>query len=179
MRDSFKEMAWALVLAVVLVYLILAAQFSSWIDPFIIIVAVPLGLIGVVGTLWLTDTSLNIQSCLGVLLMVGISVSNSVLMVEFANHQRQAGMDALSAAISAARTRLRPVLMTTIATIVGLLPMAIHLRPGDEMNLPLARAVIGGLTVSTILTLFVVPVLYALLKRGQVHEDPHAVPLDS
>jgi multidrug efflux pump subunit AcrB len=175
MRDSFKEMAQALALAVVLVYLILVAQFSSWVDPFIMIVSVPLGLVGVVGTLWLTDTSLNIQSCLGVLLMVGISVSNSVLMVEFANRQRRAGMDALSAAISAARTRLRPVLMTTIATIVGLLPMAVHLRPGDEMNLPLARAVIGGLTGSTVLTLFIEPVLYALLKRGKVHEEPEAV----
>jgi multidrug efflux pump subunit AcrB len=171
MRESFQNMAIVLVLAVVLVYLVMAAQFSSWLDPFIIMVSVPLGLVGVVGMLWLTDTSLNIQSCLGVLLMVGISVSNSVLMVEFANRQRQAGMDALSAAISAARTRLRPVLMTTIATVVGLLPMAIHLRPGDEMNLPLARAVIGGLTGSTILTLFIEPVLYALLKRGAVSQQ--------
>jgi multidrug efflux pump subunit AcrB len=131
------------------------------------IVAAPLGLIGVVGILWATGTSLNIQSCMGILMMVGISVSNSVLVVEFANRQRATGMDPLAAIVSAARIRLRPILMTTVATIVGLLPMALHLRPGDEMNVPLARAVVGGLAGSTLLTLFVVPVLYSLLKgRG-------------
>lgn len=168
MRDSFREMGFSLALAVLLVYLVMAAQFSSWLDPLIMIVSAPLGLIGVAGALWLTGTSLNIQSCMGVLMMVGISVSNSVLLVEFANRQRAAGMDSFAAAVSAARTRLRPVLMTTVATILGLLPMAIHLRPGDEMNLPLARAVIGGLTGSTVLTLFVVPVLYTLLKRRRI-----------
>jgi multidrug efflux pump subunit AcrB len=175
MRDSFGQMAFALGLAVLLVYLVMAAQFSSWLDPLIMIVAAPLGLIGVVSILWLTNSSLNIQSLMGVLMMVGISVSNSVLLVEFANRQRQAGLDPLSAALSAARTRLRPILMTTVATILGLLPMAIHLRPGDEMNLPLARAVIGGLAGSTILTLFVVPVLYTLFKRGQVANGQYAI----
>src|SRR5262249_26548323 len=121
---------------------------------------------GVVGILWATGTSLNIQSFMGVLMMVGISVSNSVLMVEFANRQRKAGLDTWSAIVSAARIRLQPILMTTLATIVGLTPMALHLHPGDEMNIPLARAVIGGLTSSTLLTLFVVPVLYVLLKPG-------------
>jgi multidrug efflux pump subunit AcrB len=166
MRESFKEMAFSLGLAVLLVYLVMAAQFSSWVDPLIMIVAAPLGLIGVAVILWATTTSLNIQSCMGVLMMVGISVSNSVLLVEFANRQRRAGMEILEAVVSAARIRMRPILMTTLATIAGLLPMAIHLRPGDEMNLPLARAVIGGLAGSTLLTLFVVPVLYLLLKRG-------------
>lgn len=165
MRRSFEEMAFALGLAVVLVYLIMVAQFSSWLDPLIMIVAAPLGLIGVVAALWLTNTSLNIQSLMGVLMMIGISVSNSVLVVEFANRQRAAGLGVREAAVSAARTRLRPVVMTTLATVAGLLPMALHLHPGDEMNLPLARAVIGGLTGSTFLTLFVVPVLYVLLKR--------------
>jgi multidrug efflux pump subunit AcrB len=165
MRESFREMLLALALALALVYLVMAAQFSSWLDPFITIVAAPLGLIGVAFALWLTGTSLNIQSCMGILMMVGISVSNSVLLVDFANRQRESGLDPLSAVISAARTRLRPILMTTLATILGLLPMAIHLRPGDEMNLPLARAVIGGLTGSMLLTLFVVPVLYTLLER--------------
>jgi multidrug efflux pump subunit AcrB len=182
MRDSFKEMAFILVCAVLFVYLVMAAQFSSWLDPLIMIVSAPLGLIGVIGTLWATGTSLNVQSCMGVLMMVGISVSNSVLLVEFANRllrgEREENGEAPSAdsrsltpgeaVIAAARVRLRPILMTTIATVACLLPMAIHLRPGDEMNLPLARAVIGGLLGSTLLTLFVVPVLYTLFKSRAV-----------
>ena len=164
MRHSFKEMAFSLALAVLLVYLVMAAQFASWLDPLIMIVAAPLGLVGVVAVLWLTGDSLNVQSMMGVLMMVGISVSNSVLLVEFANRQRRAGLAALNAVVEAARVRLRPILMTTVATILGLLPMAVHLHPGDEMNLPLARAVIGGLASSTLLTLFVVPVLYVFLK---------------
>jgi multidrug efflux pump subunit AcrB len=101
---------------------------------------------------------------MGVLMMIGISVSNSVLLIEFANRLRQAGSPTFAAVLRAAQVRLRPILMTTVATIFGLLPMALHLRPGDEMNLPLARAVIGGIAGSTVLTLFVVPVLYTLLK---------------
>ena len=119
--------------------------------------------------LWLTGTSLNIQSAMGVLMMIGISVSNSVLMVEFANRQKSSGMSTYDAILSASCVRLRPVLMTTIATLAGLAPLAIHRHPGDEMNLPLARAVIGGLAGSTLLTLFIVPVLYTL-----VHRDPPA-----
>jgi multidrug efflux pump subunit AcrB len=165
MSDSFRNMAFSLVLAVLLVYLVMAAQFQSWLDPLIMIVSAPLGLIGVMAMLWLTGTSLNIQSAMGVLMMVGIAVSNAVLMVEFANRQREAGLAAREAVLTAARTRLRPVLMTTLATILALLPMGVHLQPGDEMNLPLARAVIGGLAGSTLLTLLVVPVLYTLLKR--------------
>jgi HAE1 family hydrophobic/amphiphilic exporter-1 len=172
MADSFRQMALSLALAVVLVYLIMAAQFGSWLDPLIMVIAAPLGVIGVVLALWATDTSLNIQSLMGVLMMVGISVSNSVLLVDFANRERETGLGARDAALSAARVRLRPILMTTAATILGLLPMAMHLRPGDEMNLPLARAVIGGLAGSTVLTLFVVPILYVLLRR----DNPAAVP---
>lgn len=164
MRESFGEISFVLVLAVVLVYLILVAQFSSWLDPLIIIVAAPLGLIGVAGMLWLTGTSLNIQSCMGVLMMIGISVSNSVLLVEFANRQMEDGLTAFEAAARAARTRLRPILMTSLAAIAALLPMSIHFHHGDEMNLPLGRSIIGGLAGSTVLTLFVVPVMYALLK---------------
>jgi multidrug efflux pump subunit AcrB len=163
MRESFREMAFNLTLAVLLVYLVLAAQFASWRDPLVMIVAAPLGLIGVAFLLYLTGTSLNIQSCMGVLLMVGISVSNSVLVVEFANRRRGEGDDAFTAVVGACRVRLRPIVMTTLATVAGLLPLAIHLHPGDEMNLPLARAMIGGLAASTLLTLFVVPALYLLL----------------
>lgn len=164
MRSSFTEMAFSLLMAVLLVYLVMAAQFASWIDPLIMVMAAPLGLIGVVFTLYATHTTLNIQSCMGVLMMIGISVSNSVLLVEFANRQREMGMGTRHAILSAACVRLRPILMTTIATLLGLAPMAIHLHPGDEMNLPLARAVIGGLAGSTLLTLFVVPCLYVMLK---------------
>ena len=172
MRESFAEMGFNLALAVLLVYLVMAAQFSSWLDPLIMIVAAPLGLVGVVGMLWATRTSLNIQSMMGILLMIGISVSNSVLLVEFANHLRAEGKRTAAAVVEAARTRFRPILMTTIATILGLLPMALHLRPGDEMNVPLARAVIGGLAGSTLLTLFVVPVLYVLLKPAEGETTP-------
>jgi len=164
MRESFAELGFNLCLAVLLVYLIMAAQFSSWIDPFIMIVAAPLGLVGVLVMLWITGTSINVQSGMGVLMMIGISVSNSVLLVEFANREHETGMSVLEAVVSAARVRLRPILMTTIAAVVALLPMSVHLHPGDEMNLPLGRAIIGGLTGSTLLTLFVVPVLYTLLK---------------
>jgi multidrug efflux pump subunit AcrB len=164
MEESFGGMAFSLLLAVVFVYLIMAAQFQSWLDPLIMIVAAPLGLIGVTCLLWLTGSTLNVQSLMGVLMMVGISVSNSVLLVEFANEKLHEGRDPLAAAALAARVRLRPILMTSIAAIFGLLPMALHLHPGDEMNLPLARAVIGGLLSSTLLTLFVVPVLYVALK---------------
>jgi multidrug efflux pump subunit AcrB len=167
MQESFTWMTFNLCLAVVLLYLLMAAQFASWRDPFIMIVAAPLGLIGVVVTLWLTGTSLNIQSFMGILMMVGISHSNSTLIVDFANRRRREGMDTFTAITGAARVRLQPILMTSLATVVGLLPLAIHLHPGDEMNLPLARAVIGGLATSTLLTLFVVPILYLLLKpRG-------------
>jgi multidrug efflux pump subunit AcrB len=181
MRESFAEMGFNLALAVLLVYLVMAAQFSSWLDPLIMIVAAPLGLVGVIGMLWLTGTSLNIQSLMGVLLMIGISVSNSVLLVEFANHLRGQGKSTFDAVVEAARTRLRPILMTTIATILGLLPMALHLRPGDEMNVPLARAVIGGLAGSTLLTLFVVPVLYVLWKpaEGEPMEDSETAVAES
>jgi multidrug efflux pump subunit AcrB len=164
MRNSFGEMVVSLILAVLLVYLVLAAQFASWIDPLIMIVSAPLGFVGVAAMLWATDTSLNIQSAMGVLMMVGISVSNSVLLVEFANRQREQGMSVRDAVLSASCVRLRPILMTTIATLAGLAPLAIHRHPGDEMNLPLARAVIGGLAGSMVLTLFVVPVLYVLMK---------------
>jgi HAE1 family hydrophobic/amphiphilic exporter-1 len=179
MSESFRELAIALGLAVLFVYLVMAAQFSSWLDPLITIVAAPLGLIGVAALLWLTDTSLNVQTCIGVLMMVGISVSNSVLLVEFANRLRagsegEAGLEPRTAILHAARVRLRPIVMTTLATVLGLLPMAVHLRPGDEMNLPLARAVIGGLLSSTLLTLFVVPVFYTLVRGRRPAPAPAA-----
>jgi multidrug efflux pump subunit AcrB len=162
MKESFRSLGFGFVLAVVLIYLIMVAQFRSFVDPFIILFAVPLGLIGVLGILFLTGTTLNVQSALGVIFFVGIAVSNSILLVEFANRLRaERGLSAWEAAVEAGSVRLRPILMTTLAAVVGLLPLA--LRSG-EATVPLARAVIGGLSVSTALTIFVVPCLYAIVK---------------
>src|SRR5262249_17509017 len=140
----------------------MVAQFRSFVDPFIVMFSVPPGLIGVALMLWLTGTTLNIQSLLGVIMVVGLTVSYSVLIVDFANRQLEAGIAPLEAVMEAARVRLRPILMTSLAAILGLVPMA--LRSG-EANMPLARAVIGGLLVSTVVKLFLLPILYSYLKR--------------
>ncbi len=165
MTQSFQSLGFGFILAVVLIYLIMVAQFRSFLDPFIILFAVPLGLIGVLLVLVLTGTTLNVQSFMGVIFMVGIAVSNSILLVEFANRLRaERGLSPRDAAVEAGRVRLRPILMTSLAAVVGLLPLALK---SGEATTPLARTVIGGLTVSTLLTVFVVPCLYVLFKgRG-------------
>jgi multidrug efflux pump subunit AcrB len=163
MRASFRSFALGLCLAVVLLYLILVAQFRSFIDPFIIMIAVPPGLAGVVLTLWLTGTTLNVMSLMGVVMLVGIAVSNSILIVEFTRHLRAEGMAVREAVATACRVRLRPVLMTSLATIIGLLPMALKLGAGSESYAPLARAILGGLTVSVALTVLLVPAAYLLV----------------
>jgi multidrug efflux pump subunit AcrB len=163
MRDSFSRFALGLVLAVVLLYLILVAQFKSFIDPFIILTAVPPGLAGVIVTLYLTGTTLNVMSLMGVVMLVGIAVSNSILIVEFTRHLRSDGMNVRDAVAMACRVRLRPVLMTSLATIIGLLPMALKLGAGSEAYAPLARAILGGLSVSVALTVFLVPATYVLV----------------
>jgi multidrug efflux pump subunit AcrB len=166
MKESFASLGFGLALASVLVYLVMVAQFRSFVDPFIVMFAVPLGLIGVLVTLYLTGTTINIQSFMGVIFMVGIAVSNSVLLVEFANRLREEkGLSTFDAALEAAKIRLRPILMTALAAILGLMPMAIGMGRGTEANIPLARAVVGGLTASTVLVVVFVPVLYTLLKR--------------
>jgi hydrophobe/amphiphile efflux-1 (HAE1) family protein len=164
-RRAFADLSFAAVLAIVLVYMVLASQFRSLVDPLVIMFSVPLGVGGVFVMLWLTGTSLSVNSFMGIIMMVGIVVSNGVLLVDFANVLRRRGRPLIEATVEAARTRLRPILMTTIATVVGLSPMALGLGEGSEANLPLARAVIGGLTVSTVFTLFLVPTLYTLLDR--------------
>ena len=165
MNESFASLGFGMVLAVILIYLIMVAQFRSFLDPFIILFAVPLGLIGVLTMLAATGTTLNVQSLMGLIFMVGIAVSNSILLVEFANRLRlEHGYSTLDAAIESGRVRLRPILMTSLAAIVGLVPLALH---QGEATMPLARAVIGGLSVSTALTVFVVPCLYVLFKGNQ------------
>lgn len=168
MRASFSSFAAGLCLAVVLLYLILVAQFRSFIDPFIILVAVPPGLTGVILTLLLTGTTLNVMSLMGVVMLVGIAVSNSILIVEFTRHLREEeGMSVQEAVAVACRVRLRPVLMTSLATIIGLLPMALKLGAGSEAYAPLARAILGGLGVSVVLTVFLVPAAYLLVHSEE------------
>jgi len=163
MRASFSSFGIGLSLAVVLLFLILVAQFSSFVDPGLILLAVPPGLIGVLLTLYLTGTTLNVQSLMGIVMMVGIVVSNSILIVEFTHRLREDGMPVREAVVTACRVRLRPVLMTSLATVIGLLPMALKLGTGSEAYAPLARAIIGGLCVSVILTVFLVPAAYLLI----------------
>ena len=165
MREGATSLELGLATAVVLIFLVLMAQFRSLLDPFIIILAVPLGLSGVVLVLLLTGTTLNIQSLMGTLMMVGVVVNNSILIVEFANQLLREGRSPVDAAFTAARIRLRPILMTAAVLVASMLPLSFQFAPGNEAMIPLARALIGGMTVSTILTLFLVPCVYALIKR--------------
>jgi multidrug efflux pump subunit AcrB len=167
MMTSFESLMLGLVLAVILVYALLVMLFQSWTDPFIIMMAVPGALIGILWMLVITGTTLNVMSLMGAIMAVGIGVSNSILVVSFANDYRVANpqVSVIAAAIEAGRTRLRPVLMTAAAMIIGMVPMAMGLGEAGEQNAPLGRAVIGGLILATISTLFVVPVVYSLLRR--------------
>jgi multidrug efflux pump subunit AcrB len=165
MNDSFKSFAIGLVLSIVLVFLILMAQFASFVDPFIILLAIPPGIAGVILFLLTTHTSLNIMSLMGVLMMTGIVVSDSILIVEFTGQLREQGLKLEEAIITACKVRLRPILMTTLATVLGLIPMALALEAGSEQYAPLARAILGGLTVSGIVTVFLVPSAYLLIHR--------------
>jgi multidrug efflux pump subunit AcrB len=165
MNESFRNLVGGLAMAAVLVYLLQVALFRSWAGPFVIMFTVPLGLIGVLTMLFLTRTTLNVQSQMGVIFLVGIAVNNGVLLVEFANQQRRAGLPVARAIQAAASIRFRPILMTFLATFLDLVPMAIGMGRGSEANVPLARAVVGGLLTSTALTLFVVPIMYTLLIR--------------
>jgi hydrophobic/amphiphilic exporter-1 (mainly G- bacteria), HAE1 family len=163
MRQSFKSFGIGLLLSIVLVYLILMAQFASFIDPLIILLAIPPGIMGVILFLLVTHTTVNVMSLMGVIMMTGIVVSNSILIVEFTRSLRKEGMPIKEAVATACRVRLRPVLMTSLATILGMIPMALALEAGSEQYAPLARAIIGGLGVSVVLTVFVVPAAYLLI----------------
>ncbi len=166
MQSSFRSLALGMVLAVILVYALLVVLFQSWVDPFIIMMAVPGALIGIMWVLALTHTTINVESLMGAIMSIGISVSNSILVVSFANDLRaREEVGPLRAVIEAGRIRLRPVLMTALAMIIGMVPMALGLGEAGEQNAPLGRAVIGGLIVATISTLFIVPIFYTLLRR--------------
>jgi multidrug efflux pump subunit AcrB len=168
MRATMQGFAGTLPLAVLLVYLVMVGLFRSYLDPLVILASVPLGFIGVVWMLLLTGTSLNLESLIGSLMMIGIVVSNSILIVEFANRLMRGGMPVREAMIQAGRLRLRPIVMTALATILGLLPMALGFGEGAEANIPLARAVIGGMAVSSVMTLLFVPLLHSVTARRQV-----------
>jgi multidrug efflux pump subunit AcrB len=172
MESSFRSFAFGLILALVLLYLILVAQFRSFTDPVLILLAVPTGLAGVLVALYVTGTTLNVQSLMGVLMMVGMVVSNSILIVEFTHRLEDDGMPLLDAVVNSCRIRLRPILMTSLATVIGLVPMALKLGTGSEAYAPLARAIIGGLLVSVVFTVFIVPAAYLVVyrRRSAAHE---------
>jgi multidrug efflux pump subunit AcrB len=165
METSFYRLGMGMIFAVVLVYLLMAVNFQSWLDPFIILMALPGALAGIVWILFITQTSFSVPSLMGTIMCIGVATANSILMVVFANDERAEGLDARSAALSAGHTRIRPVLMTALAMIIGMLPMALGFGEGGEQNAPLGRAVIGGLVLATVTTLFVVPIVYSLLKK--------------
>lgn len=164
-REAFSSLKFTSLLALMLVYMVMASQFKSLLDPLIIMFSVPLGMIGVIWALFLTNTTLNVTSFMGIIMMVGIVVSNGVLLVEYINELRRHGLELHEAVMRAGRTRLRPIIMTSLTTVVGLIPMALGIDVGSEANAPLARAVIGGLTISTMLTLVLIPTLYVMLEE--------------
>jgi multidrug efflux pump subunit AcrB len=168
MNSSFAGLAAGLVFAVLLVYLLMVVNFQSWLDPFIILTALPGALAGILWMLYVTQTTVSVPALMGSIMCIGVATSNSILMITFANDQRRAGHDSRSAALSAGVTRLRPVVMTALAMIIGMLPMSLGLGEGGEQNAPLGRAVIGGLAVATVFTLFFVPVMYSILRRNDV-----------
>src|SRR5258707_11338460 len=165
MNSSFFGLASGLVFAVLLVYLLMVVNFQSWLDPFIILTALPGAVAGILWMLFATGTTVSVPALMGAIMCIGVATSNSILMVTFANDQRREGHDARSAALSAGATRLRPVLMTALAMMIGMLPMSLGMGEGGEQNAPLGRAVIGGLLVATFYTLFFVPAAYSVLKR--------------
>jgi multidrug efflux pump subunit AcrB len=166
MRTSFIGLAGGLVFAILLVYFLMVVNFQSWTDPLIIAAALPGALAGILWMLYVTRTTVNVPSLMGAIMAMGVGTANSILMITFANDRRREGADARTAALDAGFTRLRPVVMTALAMVIGMLPMSLGLGEGGEQNAPLGRAVIGGLIVATVSTLFFVPVIYSLLRRA-------------
>ncbi len=172
MNSSFTGLGVGIAFAVVFVYLLMVVNFQTWVDPFIILMALPGAFSGILWMLFATSTTLSVPSLMGTIMAVGVGTANSILLVTFANDRRKLGDDALAAAQMAGRERLRPVLMTALAMIIGMLPMALGLGEGGEQNAPLGRAVIGGLLAATVTTLFLVPVIYSRLRVAQPTEEP-------
>jgi multidrug efflux pump subunit AcrB len=165
MQSSFFRLGLGLVFAVVLVYLLMTVNFQSWVDPFIILTALPGAMAGILWILFLTGTTLSVPSLMGAIMCIGVATANSILMVTFANDERENGVSARTAMLAAGEARMRPVLMTATAMILGMLPMALGMGEGGEQNAPLGRAVIGGLMFATVTTLFVVPIIYTYLRK--------------
>ncbi|MEI9940091.1 MAG: efflux RND transporter permease subunit [Pseudomonadota bacterium] len=172
MESSFSGLGYGLIFSVVLVYLLMVVNFQSWLDPLVILMALPGAIAGIVWLLFLSHTTLSVPALMGSIMCVGVATANSILVVTFANDQRKVGRDAKHAALAAGMTRLRPVLMTAMAMIIGMLPMSLGLGEGGEQNAPLGRAVIGGLLLATLTTLFFVPVMYSALRRKAPTTDP-------
>jgi multidrug efflux pump subunit AcrB len=172
MQNSFKSFGFGFLLSFVLLYLILTAQFKSFLDPLLIMLAIPMGFVGVLVILPLTHTTLNVMSLMGVLMLIGIADSNSILIVDFAHSLERQGLSAADAVVTACRVRLRPILMTSLATIIGMIPMALKLGEGAEQYTPMARAIIGGLTSSVLLTIFIVPAAYLLVYGNRRGSQP-------
>jgi len=165
MESSFRGLGYGLIFSVLLVYLLMVVNFQSWLDPFVILMALPGAIAGIAWILFLSHTTLSVPALMGAIMCVGVATANSILVVTFANDQRKVGRDATQAALAAGMTRLRPVIMTALAMIIGMLPMSLGLGEGGEQNAPLGRAVIGGLLLATVTTLFFVPVMYSVLRR--------------
>ena len=178
MSASFITLGEGLVLAIILVYLLMVANFQSWLEPFIIMMAVPGALAGVIWMLVLTGTTINVESMMGAIMAVGVGVANSNLLITFANELREEGYSPVAAAIEAGRIRFRPIIMTALAMILGMLPMALSLGAGSEQNAPLGRAVIGGLFVATVSTLFVVPAVYSIFSRNMIGKHQRDAEID-
>src|SRR5438270_5046416 len=165
MQNSFRRLGFGVLFAILLVYLLMVVNFQSWLDPFIILTALPGAFAGILWMLFATQTTINVPSLMGAIMAIGVATANSILLVTFANDERAEGKDALAAALSAGFIRLRPVVMTALAMIIGMLPMALGFGEGGEQNAPLGRAVIGGLLVATPTTLLFVPIMYSWLRR--------------
>ena len=186
MESAFTGLAVGVIFSILLVYMLMVVNFQSWTDPFIIIMALPGALCGIIWMLFLTRTTLSVPSLMGAIMSVGVATANSILLVTFANEERHAGKNAIAAALSAGFTRLRPVVMTALAMIIGMLPMSLSLGEGGEQNAPLGRAVIGGLLFATIATLLFVPVVYSVLRKKEGHrpeeqlaDEMHELPVET
>jgi multidrug efflux pump subunit AcrB len=171
MQEAFTRLGLGLVFAAVLVYLLMVVNYQSWKDPFIIITALPGAFTGIVWALFLTQSTFNVPSLMGAIMSIGVATANSILLVTFASERMELGRTPVQAAIDAGCTRLRPICMTALAMIIGMLPMALGMGEGGEQNAPLARAVIGGLSVATFATLFFVPLMFSLLHTHAVSDQ--------